>query len=200
VHETPVLDATDGGLPDGDDLLGRAVRFLIDGGDDKAAAILVESRLRVRVDVFHDGDEWGNVFYRVTYVVEAPRAGYNALRQLYVPELDRDWKAHAVGESIRQALNAVTPANVEVWDIDARFDQTPAVKGWREDVSAFLLGQETHNQASSAPGPMRMLGEPPLSLGEREAGRAGSRRRRGDVPPELPRPCDCRRGAANCRA
>ena len=154
VHEATVLDATHGGLPDGDDLLGRAVRFLIDGGDEKPAAILVVSRLNIRVnaDVF---DEWEGVVYGVTYVVEAPRAGYDALKQLHVDELARDWNAHAVGESIREALNAVTPANIEVRHIDARFDQTPAVEGWRDDLAAFLLGRETHNQAPG-PGPMRM--------------------------------------------
>jgi hypothetical protein len=155
VHEATVLDATTGGVPDGDDLLGRAVRFLIDGGDDKAAAILVESRLNIRVVGVYDHDEWGDVFYRVNYVVEAPRAGYDALHQLYAAEGARDWDAHAVGEAIRGALNAVTPANIEVRHIDARFDQTPAVEGWRTDVTAFLLGRETHNQASG-PGPMRM--------------------------------------------
>lgn len=157
------------GVPDSDDLLGRAVRFLIDGGDNKAAAILVGSRLKIRIDGVYDNelrtrirlgdrsadDFWVGAFLDVTYVVEAPRVGYDALEEQYVNEVERDWDVYYVGETIREALRAVTPYDIQVRDIAARFDQTPAVEGWRKDVAALLLGRETHNQASG-PGPMRM--------------------------------------------
>jgi hypothetical protein len=153
MEEAVAVDVNDGGFADGDDLLGRAVRFLIEGGDEKAAAILVQSRLSVILRRIHEGSEpWHEMSFSVQYVVETTRAGYDALMQKNVNGARRDWDAHELGVAVRGALLAVTPPEMDVWDIDARFDQTPAVAGWRDDVTAFILGRETHNQAPmSAP-------------------------------------------------
>jgi hypothetical protein len=148
VQEQAVQETNAVVVPDGDDLLGRAVRFLIEGGEDKAAAILVQSRLNVILEHIWEGDEaWQQLRVGVEYVVETTRIGYEALMQKSVDADDRDWDAHEVGRSIRVALKAVTPPEVFVSGIDTRFDQSPAVAGWRDDVAAFILGREAHNQA-----------------------------------------------------
>jgi hypothetical protein len=129
---------TDRGVPDGDDILGRAVRFLIDGGEEKAAAILVESRLDIIVHrVVEPAEPWQPWAFVVTYVVETSRAGYEALRERQVLSLNDE--VHMAGSAIRDALCAVTFPNIDVNSITARFDQTPAVEGWRDDVAAFVL-------------------------------------------------------------
>jgi hypothetical protein len=155
MQDSTVVSAPERGLPDGDDILGRAVRFLIEGGEEKAAAILVESRLGIAVSSIYEGQPWQDVSFRVQYIVEASRAGYEALMERYRRGGICDQEACGVGDSIRAALYAVTPAHVEVWDIEARFDQTPAVEGWRDDVAALIQGRETHNQAPGA-GPVRL--------------------------------------------
>ncbi len=133
-------------VPDGDDLLGRAVRFLVDGGNEKAAAVLLGCALDVVVARVHETEppvEKHGV--SVVYVLEAARSAYDVLADAEIGT--EEW---VVGGAIRRALAAVTPYHVEIRDIDVRFDQTPAAPGWREDVAAFVLGTEIHNQAPSS--------------------------------------------------
>lgn len=130
-------------VPDGDDILGRAVRFLIDGGDEKAAAALLGCNLDVVVTRVHEPVESHlDRGVSVVYLVLAGRAGYELLTAENFSS-----EEYKVGEAIRRALHAVTPHQAELMDIEVRFDQTPAAEGWREDVARYVLGGEVHNQA-----------------------------------------------------
>jgi hypothetical protein len=60
-------------VPSGDDILGRAVRFLLDGGDDKAAAMLLQCDLEVEVVRIYETDPWLPNRLSVAYVVGSPR-------------------------------------------------------------------------------------------------------------------------------
>ena len=139
-------------IPSGDDVLGRAVRFLLEGGDDKAAAVLVNSTLDVVVDYVQKPRWEGDAGWaRVIYAVFANREGYEILTTAEETISDD----HGIRAAVNRALSAVTPRDMEA-QVEVRFDQTPVAEGWREDVAQYLLRAEVHNQAPGPPATVRL--------------------------------------------
>ena len=74
MEASPAFSVGRHGVPDGDDILGRAVRFLIEGGENEAAARLVDARLHIGVYRVYEGEPWEDSSFRVSYSVEGSRA------------------------------------------------------------------------------------------------------------------------------
>ncbi len=116
-----------------------AARFLIDGGEEDAASILLSCCLEIYEsgDTCYAGDE---THYAVHVEISGPRASYEILQTQDNP----------LNHAIRKAITAVLPSgryikhftvHAELIDIDAN---------WRNELLEIARGKGVHNQAVQA--------------------------------------------------
>jgi hypothetical protein len=134
-----------------DQLLASAIQFLIDGGDEKAAAILLSCTLRY--DEIAQCDSFNSWTERII-ALAAPRLSYDVLDVIeediyYIRE---DCKAEAVAQfgekvnicaSIRRAFQALTHPDVK-FSVKASIVSITAQ--WRQELLALLRGDQVTNQ------------------------------------------------------
>jgi hypothetical protein len=124
-----------------DRLLASAVQFLIDGGEEKAATILLSCTL--------DYDGRGN-----TITLTAPRASYRFLAPLNNRDfhslefratcsLEYQENVLTICDGIVYAFSALLGEHVE---IAARANLVPITAQWREELLALLRGDHVTNQ------------------------------------------------------
>jgi hypothetical protein len=135
------LDDLPGGLPSADRLQASAVRFLIDGGEEDAASVLLSARMTAWPSGSHwnDGDE---TVYAVHVELEAARPLYEAL----APDTPQ-------GGAIRRAIQSVLPS----WFHVGHFGVTGALveldPDWRTELLEIARGKGVHNQGRWAKAP-----------------------------------------------
>jgi hypothetical protein len=97
-------------LPDNDLLLASAARFLIDGGEEEAASVLLSCALSW--DCTEDNDPWwGNKpHYELDVTVIGPRSAYEILGN----------REHEITVQVRRAIDAVIPSNTSLGDFLAQ--------------------------------------------------------------------------------
>jgi hypothetical protein len=127
------------GLPRPEQVLAGAVRFLIEGGEEEAARLLLTCSLILSPtqEAWYDGD---TVQLPVRALLAGPRAAYDALSDPH----------HPTGEAARRALEAVLPPALCLEDVIVRAQVDPAPPGWRDDLLEVLRGCGVHNQVSDA--------------------------------------------------
>jgi hypothetical protein len=135
-----------------DQLLASAVQFLIDGGEEKAAAILLSCTLRYQEhsDRHAIVPGWG---YTTTVItLAAPRASYDVLTAMITEEnepLPSEEDEPELAEkvdlcaSIRKAFQALTDTDVR-FAVKASF--VSITERWREELLALLRGDHVTNQ------------------------------------------------------
>jgi hypothetical protein len=130
-----------GGLPTAARLLASAVRFLIDGGEEDAASMLLSAQLTIwpSGDSWYDGDE---VSYAAHIQLEAPRPIYEAMDVETV-----------AGASIRKALEAVLPPKFYIKHFTVTGALVELDPDWRAELLEIARGKGVHNQAHWAKAP-----------------------------------------------
>ena len=126
-----------------DRLQASAARFLIDGGQDDAAALLLSCSLELRDST---GSWWvGNEqVHGVAIELRGPRAAYDVLRRPGDP----------LQQAIREALEAVLPYDVYLDDLRVRPELIDIDPDWRSELLEIARGRGVHNQAASCSTPL----------------------------------------------
>lgn len=135
VDETDIPGSTDRWL-------ASAAQFLIDGGEEDAASLLLSCSL----DVWASGDSWfvGDESHEALHIViRGPRAAYEAL------------DSHTeVGAAIWRAVEALRPSETYIKHRETKPELIEIDNEWRTELLEIARGRGVHNQAPT-PGPGR---------------------------------------------
>ncbi len=124
---------------DDDILQASAARFLIDGGEEDAASVLLSCTLRA----YHSGDTWfvGDETHSAVHIeVTGPRSAHDTLRDENSP----------IGQAIRNAIQAVLPADEYIKHFTVHAELVDIDPDWRSELLEIARGKGVHNQAVEA--------------------------------------------------
>lgn len=145
-------------LPNADQIIASAVRYLVEGGELDAANALLSCRL---ADLQYAEDSLFDVpipaTYRATVSLRGPRSVFEIFQSRQSggdfddaePD-DEEKKLAALREAIETAIRAVMPTQVEGTIITCRAELVEIDEGWREELVKICRGQTVHNQATHA--------------------------------------------------
>jgi hypothetical protein len=126
-------------IPTPDELIASAARFLIEGGDDDAASLLLACTV-TSTEVTSE-DYFNN---RYTYSVEVnlrgPRVVYDVLS-------DKD---HSIYDQVKGAVSATLEHNCYLSGVNIRADRMTIAPDWRAELVEMARGILVHNQAATA--------------------------------------------------
>jgi len=122
---------------DDDVVLASAARFLIDGGEEDAASVLLSCELRF----WPSGDTWyvGDETHEALHVsLTGPRSAYEILND----------RGHPLTQAIRNALRAVLPEQTYIKHFTVDVQHVAIDPNWREELLQIARGVGVHNQAA----------------------------------------------------
>jgi hypothetical protein len=124
--------------PNEDDIvLANAARFLVDGGEEDAASVLLSCSL----EFWPSGDTWfvGDETHGALHVkLIGPRAAYDILTDGSQP----------ITQAIQRALGAVLPDNTYIKHFTVHVQHVSIDANWREELLEIARGVGVHNQAA----------------------------------------------------
>jgi hypothetical protein len=118
-------------------LQASAARFLVDGDEEDAANVLLACELHAE----DSGDSWwvgDEQMWAVHVKLTGPRAAYDILRQ----------SDNATTKAIREAVQAVLPADRYVKHLTAHAELIDIDPDWRMELLEIARGRGIHNQAA----------------------------------------------------
>jgi hypothetical protein len=115
-----------------DDKHMAAVRWLIDGGDDVAARLLLMSEMEME----EESDSWGS---RINVTLYGPRAVYDGLKST-------EGFAGLIRERVETALRLASDLPDAQVYITLKAERAVALPGWREELLESLENQRLSNQ------------------------------------------------------
>jgi len=123
-------------LPSAERLLASAVAFLVEGGEEEAAGVLLACSLGLRAagGAWYDGDE---LHAGVHVELTGPRAAYELLCDDH----------HPISRAILAALSAVLPPGLEMDRFSVRAELVAPDPGWRTRLLERARGEGVDNQA-----------------------------------------------------
>lgn len=119
-----------------DQTLASAVRFLIDGGEEDAASVLLSCSLRV----WESGDTWysGDELHSALHVkLTGPRAAYEVLTD----------DQHEITVQVRCAIEALLPSDTYIRHFTIHAEHVAIDPDWRTELLEIARGRGVHNQA-----------------------------------------------------
>jgi hypothetical protein len=120
-----------------DIVLASAARFLVDGGEEDAASVLLSCSL----EFWRSGDTWyvGDETHEALHVkLTGPRAAYEILND----------SSHPTTQAVRRALQAVLPEQTYVKHFTVHVQQVAIDPNWRDELLQIARGVGVHNQAA----------------------------------------------------
>ncbi len=122
---------------DEDVILASAARFLIDGGEEDAASVLLSCALEFwpSGDTYYAGDETHQALH---VKLTGPRTAYEILND----------QSHSTTQAIQRALHAVLPGNTYIKHVTAHVHHIAIDPNWREELLQIARGVGVHNQAA----------------------------------------------------
>jgi hypothetical protein len=130
-------------LPPFEQLHASAVRFLIDGGEEEAAQILLSCSLQIVQNSVENFGQWEEA---VQFKLTGPRAAFDIL----------DGYGHPMRAAIERALTAVLPDPLPVAGLVARAELIVADQNWREELLEIARGRGVDNQVAEASKPIQL--------------------------------------------
>jgi len=115
-----------------------AARFLIDGGEEEAASVL----LACKITAEESGDTWWNGDEQICALhvdLEGPRVAYEILHE----------QKHAITKAIRNAIEAVLPKDCYLKHFTARAELIDIDPDWRAELLEIARGRGIDNQAAN---------------------------------------------------
>lgn len=135
---------------DGDRIQASAARFLIDGGEEDAANVLLACQLEVWTsgDTWHAGDE---ITEAVHIELTGPRAAFDALHReerakTSATEVVGPESLPIVRPSIEKAIEAVLPTDYYVKHLTVQAELVDIDPDWREELLEIARGRGVTNQ------------------------------------------------------
>jgi hypothetical protein len=121
---------------DNDVILASAIRYLIDGGEEDAASVLLSCSLELwpSGDTWYDGDE---VLEALHVKLIGPRAAYSVLKN----------EEHPIMKSVFDAIKAVLPEMTYIKHFTVHVQQIAIDPNWRDELLEIARGVGVHNQA-----------------------------------------------------
>jgi very-short-patch-repair endonuclease len=122
-----------------DRLVASAARFLIDGGEEDAAHVLLSCS--IALDLTEDMDIWCNpprpkgTYYGDVHI-QAHRSAYNILNDQENP----------IRKSIIDAIKAVTPHHIRLIEFIIKAEIIVIDPNWRNELLQIARGRGVHNQ------------------------------------------------------
>lgn len=124
-------------LPTADELIASAAKFLIEGGEDDAASVLLACNVDdIRV-VWEDS--FGD-FFGVGIMLRGPRVVYDVL-------IDQD---STIRQQVTTALGAVLGHDATLGRLEIRAELMSIAPEWRAELVEMARGVLVHNQAATA--------------------------------------------------
>jgi len=125
-------------LPTPDEMIASAAKFLIEGGDDEAASVL----LACNVEDFSVAwtDNWNKFTYGIEVKLRGPRVAYDVL-------IDEN---HPIYALTKRAFSAVLDHNCTSCDINIRTDRMTIAPDWRAELVEIARGVLVHSQVATA--------------------------------------------------
>ncbi len=123
-------------------MIASAAKFLIEGGDDEAANVLLSRRIE-------DASTWDEryavgVVTKCSVALRGPREAY---------EIMKDWNSEASRQircDIERAFGAVLPHEVSLDHISIRAEVMELDPDWHAELLELARGNSIHNQAADA--------------------------------------------------
>jgi len=121
-------------LPSPDVFLASAVQFLVEGGENDAATLLLSCSIQLAIEQRENfnGEEWEVV----NIGVFGPRAAYDGIRDTWSD----------TGKAIRAAFEAVLPWDKQSFEVIPRAQLVEADSGWRQELQKVIQGTGVDNQ------------------------------------------------------
>ncbi len=119
-----------------DTIQASAARFLIDGGEEDAASLLLSCSLYI----YESGDTWfvgDEIHFAVHIEITGPRASYETL-------IDSQ---NQITKSIRKAIEAVLPSDKYLKHFTVHAEIIDIDQDWRTELLEIARGRGVHNQA-----------------------------------------------------
>jgi len=129
-------------LPPPDVFLASAVQFLVEGGENEAATVLLACS---KIDLaLQNGTYWtnGKDLQAVSIELVGPRAVVDALQDERKP----------LAMDIRRALDALMPSDKCIASLTARAQYVSIDDGWREELQKVIEGTGVSNQGTPIEG------------------------------------------------
>lgn len=116
--------------------LASAVRFLIDGGEDNAANILLSCSL----DIWTINSHWGSHenYEEIAIKITGPRIAYEILED----------KEHPIRLAVEHAFKALISENTSIGYITVHAESIDIVPDWRSELLEIARGRGISNQAA----------------------------------------------------
>lgn len=124
-------------LPDGDTLIASAASFLIDGGEEDAASVLLSCTLHV----WPSGDSWyagDEIAYALHVELTGPRAAHDVL----------GGGNSAIAKRVQDSIEAVLPSNTYVRHFTAKAELVEIDPDWRSELLEIARGRRVDNQGT----------------------------------------------------
>lgn len=126
-------------LPTPDELIASAAKFLIEGGDDEAASVILACNVdAIRVTSTNHFD--GRYTFGVDVELRGPRAAYDVLGE----------RQSTIYEQIKTAAGAVLEHNCWLGSVEIRAERMTIAPEWRAELVEMARGILIHNQAAVA--------------------------------------------------
>lgn len=125
-------------LPGNDVLMASAASFLIDGGEEDAANVL----LSCTINAWDSGDNWisGNQLLTGLHIeLTGPRAAYDVLNA----------NRNRINEQVKAAIEAVLPPETYIRHFTARAELVDLDPDWRSELLEIARGKRINNQGIS---------------------------------------------------
>jgi hypothetical protein len=129
-------------LPPADQLLASAVRYLIDGEEERAANVLLSCSAEFREGPREHGTD-GLMYRAIIVELRGPRAAVETLSN----------QEHPIRESIHQAIWAVLPSWCYLREMFVTAELVDLDPNWRTELLEIARGNRVSNQASTAKAP-----------------------------------------------
>lgn len=121
-------------LPSPDVFLASAIQFLVEGGENDAAALLLSCTVELSIQI--QNDSWGEDYEEVSVGVFGPRAAYDGIEE----------SGSDIGGAIRKAFEAMLPLGVYSCRVNARAQRIEIDGSWREELKKVVRGTGVSNQ------------------------------------------------------
>jgi hypothetical protein len=126
-------------LPTPDEVIASAAKFLIEGGEDNAASVLLACSIE-SLEVEEQSYWRGTTGFGFAVWLRGPQAAYAVLAD----------EAHPIHDAVREAIKAVLPPNTWLAHLGVRAELMPISADWREELTRMARGSTISNQAPIA--------------------------------------------------
>jgi hypothetical protein len=126
-------------IPTADELIASVAKFLIEGGEDEAASLILACDVASIVITWTN--HWNNqTSYGVAVNLSGPRVAYDVLSD----------GEHPVSEQVRAAIGAVLEHGCSLDSLSVRAERVGIAPDWRAELVEMARGMLVHNQAAVA--------------------------------------------------